>query len=223
MEMEAYYFYHTHKPLVVDKKPTGIVVFSRIRKHTFVDVNILQMKRKYFNIDYDTKWSDISWIRFPQMDKYYNGNHIMDFNNNENLSYIIEECKKYFNSNIFDIRIFLNDLIAKDARRFNLQMKERSFMTFRTAIGYCNKKLYDDNITEEEQNFLSLALVSLNRREPRPVKKYILTEFEDAKMTDYVCPMCNRLIQTTYNNNCVQPTTLFCPSCGQALNWSEFE
>lgn len=223
MEMEAYYFYHTHKPLVVDKKPTGIVVFSRIRKHTFVDVNILQMKRKYFNIDYDTKWSDISWIRFPQMDKYYNGNHIMDFNNNENLSYIIEECKKYFNSNIFDIRIFLNDLIAKDARRFNLQMKERSFMTFRTAIGYCNKKLYDDNITEEEQNFLSLALVSLNRREPRPIKKYILTEFEDAKTTDYVCPMCNRLIQTIYNNNCVQPTTLFCPSCGQALNWSEFE
>lgn len=218
MGIQAYYFYHKYRPLVKEGKPTGVIVFEKNYRHLFGYIKLLK-KHKYFNMEDED--SDITWVRFPQMDKYYNNNeHIMNFNNDKNMSNIIEECKKYFNSDIFDVRIFLNDLIANDERKFNLQMEKRIGMTFKTAIGYCNKKLYNKNITEEEQDFLSLAIASLHRRVPQPVKKYILTEFKDAKTIDYVCPMCNRVIQTTYNDY-VKPNTLFCQSCGQALDWNE--
>ncbi len=81
-------------------------------------------------------------------------------------------------------------------------------MTPQEVIGFCEKFIFDDRLSNKEILFIKTAL------EKQIPKKPVVDEYTGI----YFCPCCNCGTEDIEGNNWDDD---YCRNCGQAIDWSD--
>jgi hypothetical protein len=83
-------------------------------------------------------------------------------------------------------------------------------MVIRRAIDYFQQKIWRDDILLEEAHFTNQAIMALQKQEPT-----LVNHERTFWHYSHYCPSCASYLE--------KEGLKYCPDCGQALDWSNYE